>query len=159
MANATQKIIAEEKQIIFRNFAGSQTKFNAEGQRNFCLVLDQDEAAQYASDGWNVKVREPREEDGDPTFYLKVKVKFDGDYPPKIIMVKKIGEDEEGNVSYSKVPITVGEVSLLDVVDIIHVDVDINSYAYDINGKEGITAYLNKMYVLVETDSFEEKYS
>ena len=49
--------------IIQPNFAGRGGMYNREGDRNFLVVLDSvDIANELARDGWNVKIKEPREE-------------------------------------------------------------------------------------------------
>ena len=76
-------ISVENARIIFRNFAGKESKFNAKGKRNFCLVLDNDVAEDLKDIGWNIKYLSPRDPDDVPQAYLQVAVAFDN-FPPKI---------------------------------------------------------------------------
>ena len=148
---ATKKrsnIVIEGARIIFRNFKGEATQFNRAGDRNFCVVLDEDLARDLEADGWNVKRKAPREEGDDELRYLKVKVAF-GNYPPIIKQVTSRGAtklDED-------------TVMILDSAAIENVDLIISPYEYDVNGKHGISAYLKKMYVTIAEDDLDKKYA
>lgn len=138
----------DDASIIYRNFAGEASKFNRAGDRNFAVVISEQWIADaLVQEGWNVKIKPPREE-GDGVFmYLPVKVKFN-DRGPKVYL--KTGDrmnllDEES-------------VSVLDHIDIISVDMDIRPYDWDVNGQTGRTAYLQSMCVTQDIDRFAERY-
>lgn len=138
----------DDAKIIFKNFSGAPSKFNREGDRNFALVIDDEElAAELVDLGWNVKVKPPREEGDNPFMYLNVKVKFN-DYGPTVYL--KTGSamnklDEES-------------VETLDHVNILGVDLDIRPYDWEVNGKEGRTAYLQSICVTQDIDRFADRY-
>ncbi len=140
----------EDAKIIFRNFAGVETRYNRAGNRNFCVIIDDaDIAQQLVNDGWNVKTLAPRDEDEEPRYYIPAAVSYKN-IPPKIYLIcgrQKVLLDED----------TVGE---LDTADIVNVDVILRPYCWDLgNGKSGVKAYVKTMYVTIEKDEFADKYA
>lgn len=147
MNKRLDNIVVENARLIFKNFAGEESKFNRAGNRNFCVILDGDSAEDLRQMGWNVKVLRPREDEDEPTYYLQVTVAF-GNFPPKVIMISgktKTVLDEES-------------IDTLDYAEIANVDLIIRPYHWEVNGKEGIKAYLKTMYVTIEQDVFAGKY-
>lgn len=135
--------------IIYRNFAGRGDKFNREGDRNFAVVIPDEELAnRLIKDGWNVKVKPPREEGDDPFMFLPVKVKFN-DYGPRVYLISGNRKNELDEES----------VKCLDDVDILNVDLDIRPYDWEVNGKAGRTAYLQSIAVVQQLDRFAERYA
>ena len=145
----------DDARIIFRNFRGEGGRFNKEGDRNFAVVIPNQEMAesllndtnQYGA-GWNVKIKAPREEGDDPFIYLPVKVKFNNRGP--IIYL------ESGS---NRIRLTEDMVSMLDEIDILSVDMDIRPYDDEINGKPFRSAYLQSMLVRQEIDRFAARFA
>lgn len=147
MNKRIDNIVVENARLIFKNFAGEESKFNRAGNRNFCVILDGDSAEDLRQMGWNVKALRPREDEDEPTYYLQVTVAF-GNFPPKVVMISgktKTVLDEES-------------IDTLDYAEIANVDLIIRPYHWEVNGKEGIKAYLKTMYVTIEQDIFAGKY-
>lgn len=134
----------DDARIVYRNFSGTGSKFNREGDRNFAVVIpDQDVVDELVNRGWNVKIKPPRDEDDTPFMFLPVKIKFN-ERGPKVYLQsgdKMVELDEES-------------IDCLDDVDILSVDLDIRPYDWEVNGKQGRTAYLQSIHVVQEIDRF-----
>jgi len=143
-------VVMEGVRIIFRNFAGKEGQYNREGDRNFAVLLDEQVADAMGQDGWNVKMLRPRsdEEGEEEQAYLPISVNFKG-RPPRIVLITSRGRT---NLDES-------QVEMLDWVDIINVDLIVRPYEWTVNGKSGIKAYLQSIYVTIEEDPLELKYS
>jgi hypothetical protein len=149
-AKQDNTVLMEGVRIIFRNFAGKEGQYNREGDRNFAVLLDDITANAMAEDNWNIKWLKPRsEEEGDtPQAYLPISVNFKG-RPPRIVMITSRGRT---NIDES-------QVETLDWVDIINVDLIVRPYEWTVNGKSGVKAYLQSIYVTIEEDPLEMKYN
>ena len=134
----------DDARIVYRNFSGTGSKFNREGDRNVAVVIpDQDVVDELVNRGWNVKIKPPRDEDDTPFMFLPVKIKFN-ERGPKVYLQsgdKMVELDEES-------------IDCLDDVDILSVDLDIRPYDWVVNGKQGRTAYLQSIHVVQEIDRF-----
>lgn len=145
-------VLMEGVRILFRNFSGKEGQYNREGDRNFAVLLDDKVANDMNADGWNVKWLKPREveagEDEHADAYLTVTVGYKG-RPPQVVMITSRGRTFLGE----------DEVSVLDWADIRNVDLIVRPYNWDVNGKQGIKAYLKSIYVTIEEDELERKYA
>ena len=143
----TNNIMIENARLIFKNFSGEESKFNRAGNKNFCVILDHDMADELVAEGWNIKYLRPREDGEEPTPYLQVTVAY-GNIPPKVIMI----------AGRNKTPLDSLSIGTLDYAEIANVDLVIRPYNWEVNGKQGIKAYLKTMYVEIEQDAFASKY-
>lgn len=149
----------DDARLVFRNFAGKEDMYNRAGNRNFAVVIDDEEIKDALlkdenKDGvpWNVKIKAPREEGDAPFMFLPVKVKFNGRGPKVYLRTgDKINElDEES-------------VDILDDIDIVSVDLDIRPYDGVTQNRPFRTAYLQSIHVTQQVDRFaarmaEEEY-
>lgn len=146
--NEDRTVLIEDARIVFRNFAGKQGKYNREGDRSFCILLENDLAEAMFADGWNVKTLKKRDPEDLPQPYIQVAVGF-RNKPPKLSLITSKG----------KTKLDEDTVDLFDIVDIKRADVILNPYNYEVNGRSGIKAYLKTLFVTVNEDYLELKYA
>lgn len=142
-----KNVTIEDARIVMRNFAGREEKFNPAGARNFAVLLDEAQAADMEELGWNVKYLKPRDDEPQGQAFVKVKLAYDKK-PPKILLVTSRGKtyiDEE-------------TVDSLDWVDIETADITLNPYEWDVNGAQGVTAYVKTLVIKVVEDYLEMKW-
>lgn len=138
----------DDARIIYRNFSGAPSQFNREGDRNFAVVIpDQEIADALIEQGWNVKIKPPRDDQDTPFMFLSVKIKFN-DRGPNVYL----------KTGHALNKLTEETVGMLDDVDIVSVDLDIRPFDWEINGKTGRTAYLHSMQVTQQIDRFAAQY-
>ena len=138
----------DDARIIYRNFRGEGSKYNREGDRNFAVIIPNQEIAdKLIEEGWNVKIKPPRDEEEDPFIFLPVKVKFNGNGPHIYIQSGR-----------SMVKLDEETVEQIDDLDISSVYLDIRPYEWEVNGKTGKTAYLQSMKVVQRIDRFAAEF-
>lgn len=141
-------IVMEGARIGFKNFSGKEGQYNPPGRRNFCVFFDDKKLVdKLIEDGWNVRFLKPREDGDEPQPYLQVTVSYKN-FPPKIVLITSQGKttlDEE-------------DLGMLDWAEIKNVDLIIRPYNWEVNGKNGVKAYVKSMYITIEEDEFESKY-
>ena len=122
----------DDARITYRNFSGEGSPFNKEGDRNFALIIPTQEMADMLiEEGWNVKIKAPRDGYEDPFMYLGIKVKFNS-FGPNVYLksgnsVNKLDEES---------------VRTLDRARLMNINMDIRPYDYEIPGRKGRSAYL-----------------
>jgi hypothetical protein len=129
----------------WRNFSGEPDDFHPKGSRYFNIQLDEESANMLSADGWNVKTKVY--DDGTPIYTLQVKINFDSKEPPKIKQITR--NNREGTILDSE------SVRDLDRAYIERADVRISPYEWNVNGKSGITAYLDRLNVVLNEDDFD----
>lgn len=144
-----------DARIAFKNFKGAGSKYNKEGDRNFALIIPDEEMAEALQNdvnkfgaGWNVKIKPPREDGDQPFIFLPVKVKFNDRGP---IVYLQSGRN--------RVKLKEETIARLDDIDIESIDMDIRPYDDEINGKPFRAAYLQSMCVTQNIDRFSARFA
>lgn len=142
----------EDHKIMFKNFTGRKTDYNREGDRNFCVILTDEEADELASKGWNVRVKEF--DDGSRRNTLQLAVRYSIErFRPTVVMVTPKGD------KFKKTHLDETTVAVLDSATIVSADVKVNPSPWaNARGGSGIKAYLMEGYFVIEPDEFDEKY-
>lgn len=140
----------DDARITHRNFAGEGSPYNREGDRNFSLIIDDQELAdRLVEDGWNVKIKEPFDDADIPFMFLPVKVKFN-DRGPNVYLVSGRAKRE----------LSEDTIGILDNMDIEMINLDIRPYDWKLaNGNTGRSAYLHSMEVIQRIDRFAARYA
>jgi hypothetical protein len=138
----------EDATIIFRNFSGKEGQYNREGDRNFAVIIPELDAKNLEADGWNVRYLEPRDEGDPPTPYISVAVNFNN-RPPRVVLL----------TSTTRTQLDENSVEVLDWSDIKVADLIARGYEWNVNGKSGIKAYLQSLFITIEEDALEQKYA
>lgn len=141
-------VLIEDARLIFLNFAGKETEYNRQGDRNFGVILPEDVAQQMEADGWNIKWLKAREEGDVDVPWVQVSVSFKNK-PPKVVMV----------TSRNRTILDEDTIEMLDYADIAKVDLILNPYSWTVRDASGIKAYLKTMFVTIEEDELELKYA
>lgn len=147
MNNNVGNIVIEDATLLFRNFAGKEGPYNAEGDRNFCVLIPEELVEALLQDGWNIKTLKPQD-DEPPKPYMQVTVKFKI-RPPNLVLITSKG----------RTPLGVHECEILDWLDIKTADVVIRPYEWSVGGKGGIKAYVKSLFITMEEDPLELKYA
>lgn len=132
----------------FSHFDGREDTYNAEGDHNFTIILDDDVAARLSDEGWNVREMAGYEEGDPPEHLLKVKISYKYE-PPKVYLIK-------GDRKY--------RADQRDLADIRRdtceqIDVIITPSRWVNGPNSGISAYAKELYAKIRESRFAAKYS
>lgn len=157
MRNTEKQLTFEGAEIGFRNFEGREGMYNKKGDRSFVVFLEENDANELYSKGWNVKF--PKDNDNiDPEDdvrnpYLQITVALDSMYPAQVWMISPQNEGTHNNTLLGE-----EEVGMLDWAELANVDLVVRPYNWEVNGKTGVKAYLKAGYFEIVTDEFAMKY-
>lgn len=146
MTDDAKTFMVEDAELVYLNFTGRERQYNPAGFRNFGVIIEDDVAAQMAEDGWLVKEYRKDPED-EPRPFIPVAVRFDI-RPPRIVLLTE----------NTRTQLNEDTVDVLDFANIKSVDVIARAHNWGREGRGGIKAYLQTMFVTIEEDYLEKKY-
>ena len=148
--------------LIFKNFSGKGSEFNAEGSRNVCMVVDNEQIYDILlKDGWRFRTQkredgsyaEPFEElaNGRVAFpYTQLRLNYASQRPPKVYL--HTSANRHGDL------LNEATVSELDYAYITDAKLLINPSHWEVRGERGTKGYINVMHVTIEDDPFAADY-
>ena len=158
MARKNKTMIIRNATIDYLNFSGKPNDYNAEGCRNFCLVLDDlDLVGKMIEDGWNMKPYKPSiDEDTKEAsqYYTQINVAYGSEwYPdPEIVYVSDGGRKQNSipeeligdadNIYFSKIDLVIR----------------LREYNDKKTGEPRVKGYLQSMYAWIEEDDLKREY-
>ena len=140
------------RHIIYRNFSGKTSQYNKNGDLKFTMVIpDPSDAQKLANDGWNVKIKPPKNDGDEPFCTLDIRVRLDLNWAkPKIKQFTRHGS----------VWITEENIGNFDDAEFETVDLVLRQYAWENpRGERGISAQLSEMYVKIAEGELEAKWA
>lgn len=169
----------ERAAMIYKNFSGKPTRVNpAGGKRTFSLALSREFGEKLSDMGWNVKVKEVRDQlaEGEMTrtvnwqdyvanyqtefdhalIYTEIVVNENSEYPPKIYRVSEFN----GEKTMAMMPPE--QWYRLDESELMNVDISIHPYTHgrSLANPDAKKGYLKTMYaVSVPVNDFGGKYA
>lgn len=149
------KIQIDEARICYRNFHGRGGKYNRTGDRNFAVIIPDEELAdRLIEDGWNVKKKAARDDQDGPFCTLPVKIKLPDDerYASRGPVFYLVCGEKQTVIPYE----SIGDI---DDMDIISASMDIRPYHWKTDdGKSGTSAYLERIEIIQRIDRFKSRY-
>ena len=146
----------QNREVIFRNFAGKPDNYNQTGKRQFSIVLTRERADDLSAKGWNVKIW--RSKEGDETPFLPVEVNY-GPYPPKCYLIGGKPDGDGGIDILNKTLLDEDTIAEFDHTNFEKVDIIVTPYQWEWNDRSGIKAYAKAIYATVVMDPLELKYA
>jgi len=157
-----EKITLENVRLIWRNFAGEKRLYNENGKRNFSIPLDEDVALELRDIGWNVKDNKRKVDEGlaeEILYHLPVTVKMDGKRPPRMFLISKKWDERTQREEPRRTQLDEETMMLLDYAEFDTVDVILRPFNWEMNGSQGVTAYLETLFATLHQDDLEKKYA
>lgn len=175
MANSTRILMMEGCKILYPNFSGRPTDYNAGGDRYFSVVVPEQIASYLEANGLPVRRLKPRPDDdpNEPTTAV-IRVKVSSLYFPDIVTLagsdRCVGHTPEtvsqlDHITYQRTAICHATFDGIDVVETAPngefpwMNVDLKAQLSYLQKYRKYTWYLKWMRAWVESDRLDEKYA
>jgi hypothetical protein len=83
-----EPIVIQDAKLLFPNFAGIATQYNKPGDRNSCVLIDDDLANQLAAIGWNIRIGKSTDPDIVPGKFISFTVNMNAKFPPRLWLIR-----------------------------------------------------------------------
>ena len=132
--------------IRFMNFTGTGSQYNREGNRNFKLVVTEEDAHKLRDIGLYVAYKESSRPNYPPTYQLKVSVSYKFDEPYIIL--------KSGDYTIRVHESTVSELDNVEWIDVGHITITTANN----NFNDSKIAILDELEVTKRRNDFRDKY-
>lgn len=145
-----EEIEIENAQIkwAWSHFDGRADTYNDEGDHNFQIILDAEQAKRLSALGWGIKESEGREEGDPPEYLLKAKISFKYE-APKIYLIKGTRKFRAEERDLADIRRSTAE----------RIDVILQPSRWTNGPRTGISAYVKEMYATVKESRFAAMYA
>ena len=143
-------LVIENAVIFWTNFKGEPTRFNPQGgKRTFNVAIPEGWAQDLKDEGWNIKTREPIDEQDDILYFTECVLNMNSRYEPKVLLCTKWRGKKSMTTLHGD------SVGKLDDIRFENVDLVIHPHQHD-NGCKG---YCNTLVATqAKADLFGGKY-
>jgi hypothetical protein len=129
-------LVLNDVTLIFRNFSGKENTYNPEGNRNFAILLDKDEAEKLKKLGWNVRYIMSNNDGDDEQGILGISVNFQVG-APKFFKI----------LNGERIPMGLDDLKDLDFFSLKDVNLIVFPYEWTVGERHGVKAYLDSITV------------
>jgi len=147
------------------HFNGAADTFNTEGDRNFVVILNPEDARALMEipDGWSIKEYEGREEGDEPEYTIKIKISYRFEAPKIFFLKEKEVEDPDNpgqTITQLRKFRVENEAELNDITrgTVKRIDFVAKPSRWVRNGEAGVTPYLSEMYVHMAESKIGSQY-
>lgn len=143
-----EPIILEDARLLFPNFAGIATEFNKPGDRNSCVLIGDELAAQLAAIGWNIRIGKSTDPDVVPGKFINFTVKIDSKFPPRLWLIRQGHRPELMSPE---------DYNILDFARFKSVSLKINQYIWQ-EKPQRVSGYLEEGFFELMPDPLRDRY-